>query len=101
MNKTIRKHLGAYLNRKAKQGHNLSPGASLFMSRNSNMISKRATERIVEKWINRAGLEGYTCHSLRHTFAMKLRRRGVGLERIQKLFPWLPPAYTLSQVERT
>lgn len=49
------------------------------------MISKRAVERIIKKWISKAGLEGYTCHSLRHTFAMKLRRRGVALGRIQKL----------------
>ena len=33
-------------------------------------------ERVVEKWVGRAGLEeNYTIHSLRHTFAMNQRKK--------------------------
>lgn len=81
----IRKHLAEFIRWKGKRGETLEPDAPLFVSKKGNTISQRALQRIIERWIQQAHLEGYTTHSLRHSFAMKLRRREVNLEIIQKL----------------
>lgn len=54
-------------------------------------MAQRTLQDMTEKWFERArlvdvkGRSKLSFHSLRHTFSMKLRRRGVSLERIQKL----------------
>ena len=58
----------------------------MFLSKKGKRLSRRAMERVVEKRVNQAGLEeNHTIHSLRHTFAMNLRKKGVDTEVIQKL----------------
>ena len=69
----------------------MEPQASLFISKKGGRVGQRTLQDMAEKWFVRAGLldtkglSRFTFHSFRHTFAMKLRRRGVSLERIQKL----------------
>jgi integrase/recombinase XerD len=66
----------------------------LFISKKRNSLSKRALQNIVEYWMLKAGLTTtkggkivplYSVHSLRHTFAKRMRERGITLEAIQKL----------------
>ncbi len=78
-------HLRAVLRWKRERGDSMGLGAPLFVSQKHARIGKRSLQDMLEKWFKKANLEGYTFHSLRHTFAMNLRRRGNDLERIQKL----------------
>jgi len=61
------------------------------VSRKGGRVAQRTIQDMVEKWYIKAGLTDadgkakYVTHSLRHSFAMKLRRKGINLERIQKL----------------
>ena len=68
--------------------------ASLFISRKKNPLAKRSLQNCIEHWISKAELTTsnngkkiplYSVHSLRHTFAKRMRERGIGLEIIQKL----------------
>jgi site-specific recombinase XerD len=68
--------------------------ASLFISRKKNPLFKRSLQNVIEFWMLKAGLtttrDGrvvplYSVHSLRHTFAKRMRERGIPLEAIQKL----------------
>lgn len=91
LNSYISKVLKGYIRWKRKRGDSLKPHVPLFVSKKRNRIGRRTIQDMVEKWCIKAGLADakdkarYGVHSLRHTFAMKLRRRGVSLERIQKL----------------
>jgi len=91
LNKYISKLLKAFISYKRGRGESLEPSTPLFVSKKSGRIGQRTLQDMVEKWYVRAGLvdtagaANYTFHSLRHTFAMNLRRRNIDLERIQKL----------------
>ncbi len=48
-------------------------------------LSTRAVQRILERYAVEAGLEVFTAHTCRHTFAKNLANQGVGLEKIASL----------------
>lgn len=83
--------LKGFIRWKRTQGKSLDPLDPLFVSKRGNRMGQRTLQDMAEKWFVKAGLvdsQGrtrYTFHSLRHTFAMNLRRRGINLERIQRL----------------
>lgn len=91
LNSHISKVLKAFIAYKRAKGESMEPGAPLFVSKKGNRMGQRTMQDMVEKWFKRVtlvdgkGNSRFTFHSLRHTFSMKLRRRGVALERIQKL----------------
>jgi site-specific recombinase XerD len=90
LNSHIIKVLKAYLQYCKSKGP-LGPNDPLFVSKKRGRVGQRTLQDMVEKWFVKAGLSDsknkskYSFHCLRHTFAMNLRRRGIALERIQKL----------------
>lgn len=91
LNTHIRKHLKRFIAWKRSKGESLQSKAPLFISKKGGRVAQRTLQNTVEAWfiktklINADGQHKYTFHSLRHTFAMNLRKRGINLERIQKL----------------
>ncbi len=91
LNSYAKKRLKTFITYKRTHGEPMKPHAPLFLSKKSNRMGQRTLQDMVEKWFIRAdlvdsrGRSRYTFHSLRHTFSMNLRRRGVTLERIQRL----------------
>ena len=91
LNSHISSVLKAFIRWKRTKGESLDPSAPLFISKKGGRTGQRTLQDMVESWFKRAGLTdakgeaSYTFHSLRHTFSMNLRRRGIGLERIQRL----------------
>jgi site-specific recombinase XerD len=91
LNSHVSKVLKAFISFKRERGESLDPYSPLFISKKGGRVGQRTLQDMAEKWFVKAGLvdsQGaakFTFHSLRHTFAMKLRRRGVSLERVQKL----------------
>lgn len=91
LNSHISKVLKAFIAFKRARGESLEPAAPLFVSKKGGRVGQRTLQDMAEKWFAKAGLvdarglSRFTFHSLRHTFAMKLRRRGVTIERVQKL----------------
>jgi len=85
LNHKIRSTLLDFIKWKRRKGETVLPDAPLFMSRKGNRVGQRTLQDMIENWLKRAGIEGYSFHSLRHTYSMKLRRRDIKLETIQKL----------------
>lgn len=91
LNSHIAKVLKEYIRWKREKGESMEPEAPLFISKKGGRVGQRTLQDMAEKWFVKAGLVDakgnalYTFHSLRHSFAMNLRRRGINLERIQRL----------------
>lgn len=91
LNTHITRQLKIFIAYKRSRGEALEPNAPLFVSKKAGRVGQRTLQDMVEKWFVKAGLidaQGkakYTFHSLRHSFAQNLRRKGISLERIQKL----------------
>jgi len=91
LNSHISKVLKSFIAFKRAKGESMEPQAPLIVSKKAGRVGQRTLQDMAEKWFERAGLTNakgvarFSFHSLRHTFAMKLRRRGVSLERVQKL----------------
>jgi Site-specific recombinase XerD len=91
LNSHISKVLKAFINFKRARGESMGPATPLFVSKKAGRVGQRTLQDMAEKWFAKAGLVDaggvakFTFHSLRHTFAMKLRRRDIALERVQKL----------------
>lgn len=91
LNSHISKILKTFIAYKRALGESMEPIAPLFVSKKGGRIGQRTLQDLSEKWFVKAGLvdakgrSRYHFHSLRHSFSMKLRRRGVSLERIQRL----------------
>ena len=62
-----------------------SDGPWLFTSTRSEQMTPRAVQFVVKKYGERAGLEGCTPHTLRHTFCHELAAKGVPLDVIAAL----------------
>ena len=78
INNVIIRYIKGYINDR-KKGY-------LFVKSNQTPYSKRALQKKVEKLLKELSLDKkLSSHSLRHTYATLLRRRGMSLERIQVL----------------
>jgi len=91
LNSHVSKVLKALIGFKRERGESMDPPAPLFVSKKGGRVAQRTLQEMAETWFVKAGLMDhrgkakFTFHSLRHSFATNLRRRGVALERIQKL----------------
>lgn len=85
LNKSCRVLLELFIKWKKRSGESVDEEYPLFTSRRRQRLGQRTLQDMIEKWVSKAGLGSYTFHSLRHTFSMKLRRRNIKLETIQKL----------------
>lgn len=59
--------------------------APLLVSKKGSRLSKRSLQEMFDVSQEQAGIEGYTVHSMRHSFAKRLIQRGVALATVQKL----------------
>ena len=60
---------------------------ALFLSRRRTRISKAAVEKLVKKYLTKAGLDSsqYSPHKLRHTAATLMLQNGVDVRTLQEL----------------
>lgn len=80
----IPKHLAEELERYFVDNNLIS--GPLFVGKNSRGISQRTVQRIVKKYAKEAGIsKEVTPHTLRHSFATNMLRRGADIRYIQKL----------------
>ena len=56
----------------------------VFLSGRGCRLTLRAIQRIVEKWMARADVRGASVHTLRHTFATHMVRKGTNLRVVQE-----------------
>jgi integrase/recombinase XerC len=63
---------------------NAERGAALFASRNGPGLTPRGIQRIIDKLMRSAGITGATVHTLRHTFATHMVRKGTNLRVVQE-----------------
>jgi site-specific recombinase XerD len=59
-------------------------GAVLFASRMGPGLTPRGIQRIIDKLMRSAGITGATVHTLRHTFATHMVRKGTNLRVVQE-----------------
>jgi integrase/recombinase XerC len=58
--------------------------AALFASRSGSGLTPRGIQRVIEKLMKSAGITGATVHTLRHTFATHMVRKGTNLRVVQE-----------------
>jgi integrase/recombinase XerC len=80
LNNPTRKALHAWLEARPGKGSN-----ALFTGRRGERLTPSGVGRRLTAMARRAGVEGVTLHTLRHTFAKNLVDAGVGLERVAAL----------------
>jgi len=73
------KALAAYLKVRIDAGY-----AALFLSQFKQPMSTRAIQQRVEKYLEEAGIEGASVHTLRHTMATHHVARGTDLKTVQE-----------------
>ncbi len=71
--------LRAYLD-----GRNLGDGTPVFLSRTGSRLTSRAIQRIVKKCMSKVGITDASVHTLRHTFATHMVRKGTNLRVVQE-----------------
>ena len=57
----------------------------VFLSRSGIKINRRYLWKVFKKALNRAGIEDFTFHDLRHTFATRLVQKGEDIYKVAKL----------------
>jgi site-specific recombinase XerD len=80
LNSRACKALSAYLATRTNVGR----GAALFASRNRSGLTPRGVQRVIDNLMRSAGITGATVHTLRHTFATHMVRKGTNLRVVQE-----------------
>ena len=84
-NDGFKEHLKEYLEWKKKNGSDCGPESPLIRSSNTmGKMTTRALQKAFERNANRSGIQGYSIHSLRHTYATFLLRASGNLRMVQK-----------------
>jgi len=71
-----------------RQKHRLSQCDNVFPSNNQTRMSNRNLFRAFGIAANRAKVDNFRFHDLRHTFATRLVQSGVGIYEVQRLGRW-------------
>jgi site-specific recombinase XerD len=83
LNQTVRTALADYLTvRRARS--DTAPYSELFLGQRGP-LNRQAIEKLIDKYARRAGLEAFSPHSLRHSFAKSLLDAGEDLVTVQSL----------------
>jgi len=70
---------------RAYLGNRTTPSTlPVFLSRTGKGLTARAIQRIIKKYMVHAGITGASVHTLRHTFATHMVRKGTNLRVIQE-----------------
>lgn len=94
LSKRLSASIRNFIKLKLQWREGIQDDSPLFVSKKNNRLSKRALQDLFEYWCIRAGLTRYhageekalyTVHSMRHSFAKRLRQRGYTIEHVQKL----------------
>jgi len=81
----IRAAIRRFLDWKRMKDEDISPDAPLFISRKHKRIGSRGVQHDLDKWVQRAGLEGkYSLHALRHTVGFELMRGTKNIRQVQE-----------------
>lgn len=76
LSETLRAKVEKLLRQKRADGHDLSPGAPLFISLRKGRLSARQLRHTFGVWQERAGFDRiFNFHALRHTACSNLYRR--------------------------
>jgi len=86
LNEKARQVIKELLDFNESKGYKLSENAPLFVSRRGTRISSRQVENIIKRLREDSEIDvSITPHTLRHSFATKLMKKGAGLRVIQEL----------------
>lgn len=58
---------------------------ALFLSNRKTRFTIRGIQKMVTKYFERIGKEGYSCHKLRHTAATQMMKSGANIREIQEI----------------
>jgi integrase/recombinase XerC len=83
LNQTVRGALLAYLQLRRARA-DAAEHSALFLGQRGP-LARQAVEKLIEKYARRAGLEAFSPHSLRHSFAKSLLDAGEDLVTVQTL----------------
>ncbi len=76
LNEACMRAIDAYLKVRPNEGVPANYKNALFISRNKRRISNKTVQHIVKTYLEKAGLEGYSTHKLRHTAATLMYQEG-------------------------
>jgi integrase/recombinase XerC len=85
LSKKLQAAIREFIKRKLTWRESIEEDAPLFISKKGERLSRRAIQEVFAYWRDRSGLDGYTVHSMRHSYAKRLIERGVKLATVQKL----------------
>ena len=75
LSKKLQAAIKRFLSLKLTWREAISDDAPLFISKKGARLSARALQEVFAYWRDRAGLEHYTVHSMRHSFAKRILQR--------------------------
>lgn len=85
LSKKLQAAIREFMKYKLTWREGIQDDSPLFISKKGERLSRRAIQEVFAYWRDRAGLDGYTIHSMRHSFGKRLVQRGIELATVQKL----------------
>ena len=85
LSKKLQVAIREFMKYKLTWRESIQDDAPLFISKKAARLSRRAIQEVFAYWRDRSGLDGYTVHSMRHSFGKRLIQRGIALATVQKL----------------